>query len=58
MSATATEVRSVSEQCRQARIAGRRLAALDSVTKDAALNAIAAAFAARISSARASIASA
>ncbi|MFA4928150.1 MAG: glutamate-5-semialdehyde dehydrogenase [Patulibacter sp.] len=47
MSASATEVRTVSEQCRQARVAGRRLAALDTVTKDAALNAIADAIDAR-----------
>jgi glutamate-5-semialdehyde dehydrogenase len=47
MSATATEVRSVTELCRQARIAGRRLAALDTATKDAALTAIADAIDAR-----------
>jgi glutamate-5-semialdehyde dehydrogenase len=47
MSAAATEVQSVSELCRQARVAGRRLAALDTATKDAALHAIADALDAR-----------
>jgi glutamate-5-semialdehyde dehydrogenase len=47
MSAAVTEAQSVSELCRQARVAGRRLAALDSGTKDAALHAIADALDAR-----------
>src|SRR5690349_9803346 len=47
MSVAATEVQSVSELCRQARLAGRRLAALDTATKDAALHAIADALDAR-----------
>lgn len=47
MSAAATEVQSVSELCRRARVAGRRLAALDTATKDAALHAIADALDAR-----------
>lgn len=41
MSASTTEVHSVSDLCRQARVAGRRLAALPTATKDAALHAIA-----------------
>lgn len=47
MSASATEVQSVSELCRQARVAGRRLAALPTATKDAALHAMADALDAR-----------
>lgn len=47
MAATTTEVRSVTEVCRQARAAGRRLAAVDTGTKDAALHAIADALATR-----------
>lgn len=47
MSVAATEVQSVSDLCRQARVAGRRLAALPTATKDAALHAIADALDAR-----------
>ncbi len=47
MSVSATEVHSVSDLCRQARLAGRRLAALPTATKDAALHAIADALDAR-----------
>jgi glutamate-5-semialdehyde dehydrogenase len=47
MASTAVEVPSVTDVCRTARAAGRRLAALDTATKDAALGAIADAIAAR-----------
>ncbi|WP_320671412.1 glutamate-5-semialdehyde dehydrogenase [Patulibacter defluvii] len=45
--ATTTDVRTVTDVARRARAAGRRLAAVDSRTKDAALEAIAAALEAR-----------
>ncbi|WP_210492430.1 glutamate-5-semialdehyde dehydrogenase [Patulibacter sp. SYSU D01012] len=47
MSVPATEVSSVVDVCRRARAAGRRLAAVDTHTKDAALSAIADALLAR-----------
>ncbi|MGX6447222.1 glutamate-5-semialdehyde dehydrogenase [Patulibacter sp. S7RM1-6] len=47
MSVPATEVSSVVDVCRRARAAGRRLAAVDTNTKDAALSAIAEALLAR-----------
>lgn len=47
MATTSVEVPSVADVCRQARDAGRRLAALDTATKDRALGAIADAITAR-----------